>query len=98
MLMTINENSSTKKILIIDDDSDINNLFKIFLEYNGYIVEAYTDPFSALKNKYDLILLDLRIARTDGITIYKKLREIDEKIIICLTQLIIIILKIFKKV
>ena len=87
--MTINENSITKNILIIDDDSDINNLFKIFLECNGYIVEAYTDHFSALlefrKNKYDLILLDLRIARTDGITIYKKLKEIDEQIIICMT-------------
>ena len=64
-------------------------LFKIFLECNGYIVEAYTDPFSALldfrKNKYDMILLDLRIPHTDGITIYKKLKEIDEQIIICMT-------------
>jgi DNA-binding response OmpR family regulator len=89
MLMNINDNSDTKRILIIDDDSDINNLFKIFLECNGYIVEAFTDPFNVLlnfrKNKYDLILLDLRIPRTDGITIYKKLKEIDEQVIICLT-------------
>ena len=84
-----NNNNSAKRILIIDDDSDINNLFKIFLECNGYIVEAYTNPFSALldfrKNKYDMILLDLRIPHTDGITIYKKLKEIDENVIICLT-------------
>jgi len=89
MINNNNNNNSAKKILIIDDDSDINNLFKIFLECNGYIVEAYTNPFSALldfrKNKYDMILLDLRIPHTDGITIYKKLKEIDEQIIICMT-------------
>ena len=27
-----------KKLLIIDDDEDINNLFKMFLEYDGYAV------------------------------------------------------------
>ena len=82
-------NNNTKRILIIDDDLDITNLFKIFLECNGYIVEAFTDPVNALlefrKYKYDLILLDLRIPHTDGITIYKKLKEIDEQVIICLT-------------
>ena len=59
-----NNNSDTNRILIIDDNSDIVNLFKIFLECNGYIVKAFTDPFNALldfrKNKYDLILLDLK--------------------------------------
>jgi CheY-like chemotaxis protein len=35
------------KILIIDDDKDIINLFSIFLEYNGYSVDAYTHPIEA---------------------------------------------------
>jgi DNA-binding response OmpR family regulator len=60
-----------------------------YLECNGYSVETFTDPFNALfnfrKNKYDLILLDLRIPRIDGMAIYKKLKEIDENVIICLT-------------
>ena len=30
-----------KNILIIDDDEDINNLFKLFLEYDGYKVDAF---------------------------------------------------------
>ena len=84
-----NNNSNNKKILIIDDDEDVVNLFKIFLECNGYIVETFTDSFNALfnfeKNKYDLILLDLRIPRIDGMTLYKKLKEIDENVIICMT-------------
>jgi hypothetical protein len=28
----------------IDDDKDITNLFSMFLEYNGYIVNAYKPP------------------------------------------------------
>ena len=33
----------------IDDDKDINNLFKIYLEKNGrYQIDAYTDPVNAL--------------------------------------------------
>ena len=39
---------SNKRILIIDDDPDINNLFKLFLEHDGYKVNTYTDPVDAL--------------------------------------------------
>ena len=39
-----NNNNKNKKIMIIDDDIDITNLFSTFLEYNGYIVNAYTNP------------------------------------------------------
>jgi DNA-binding response OmpR family regulator len=52
--------------LIIDDDEDINNLFKIYLENRGYQIDAYTDPVNALyyfkKRFYDLVLLDLKNA------------------------------------
>ena len=36
--------------MIIDDDKDITNLFSIFLEYNGYIVNAYINPVEAYNN------------------------------------------------
>ena len=75
-------------ILIIDDDEDINNLFKGYLEHNDFKVDAYTDPLEALyhfkKDKYDLILLDLKMPQIDGITMYQELKKIDNKIIICL--------------
>ncbi len=77
------------KILIIDDDPDINNLFKIFLEHNDFQVDAYTNPIDALKNFrkniHDLIILDLKMPKMDGITLYQKIKEIDDKVIICLT-------------
>ncbi len=84
-----NNNNKRRRIMIIDDDIDIANLFKIFLECNGYNVDAYTNPIDALNNfrkqSYSLIILDLKMPKMDGITLYKKIKEIDDKIIICLT-------------
>ncbi len=75
--------------MIIDDDKDITNLFSIFLEYNGYIVNAYTNPLEAFhnlrKNSHDLIILDLKMPIMDGMTLFHKIKEIDDKVIICLT-------------
>ena len=75
--------------MIIDDDKDITNLFSIFLEYNGYVVDAYTNPIEAFnnfrKNSHDLIVLDLKMPKMDGLTFYHKIKEIDGKVIICFT-------------
>ncbi len=78
-----------KRVMIIDDDKDINNLFKIYLEKNGrYQIDAYTDPVNALyyfkKGLYDLVLLDLKMPQIDGITMYQQLKKIDNNTSICL--------------
>jgi DNA-binding response OmpR family regulator len=81
-------NTNNKRIMIIDDDKDITNLFKAFLEYNGYIIDAYTDSIEAFhnfrKNSHDLIMLDLKMPHMDGIILYKKMHEMDDKVIIWL--------------
>ena len=78
---------SKRRILIIDDDIDINNLFKLFLEYDGYNVDAFTDPIDALysfrKNAYDLVLLDLKMPKMNGMLLYKKLQNIDPYLLFC---------------
>ena len=75
--------------MVIDDDKDITDLFSIFLEYNGYIINAYTNPLEAInnfrKNSHDLILLDLKMPKMDGMTLYHKIKEIDNNVIICFT-------------
>ena len=80
---------SEAKILIIDDNKDITDLFSIFLESNGYIVNAYTNPVEAFnnfsKNSHDLIVLDLKMPKMDGMTLYHRIKEIDDKVIICFT-------------
>ena len=76
-----------KRILIIDDDLDITNLFKTFLEYDGYKVDAFTDPIDALysfrKNVYDLVLLDLKMPKMNGMILYQKLKNIDPTLLFC---------------
>ena len=88
-LERVHTSKSKAKILIIDDNKDITDLFSIFLESNGYIVNAYTNPVEAFnnfsKNSHDLIVLDLKMPKMDGMTLYHKIKEIDDKVIICFT-------------
>jgi DNA-binding response OmpR family regulator len=62
------------RILIVDDEDDINVLFKKVLEDNGYKVDTFNDPLVALQNftagSYDLLLLD--IVRIRGIDTSKE--------------------------
>ena len=48
---------SKRRILIIDDDQDINNLFKLFLDHDEYKVNAYTDPVDVLMHLEKILLI-----------------------------------------
>jgi DNA-binding response OmpR family regulator len=78
-----------KRVLIIDDEKDVGNLFKIYLEKSGeYQIDVYTDPVDALyyfkKGLYDLVLLDLKMPQIDGISMYQQLKKVDSNTSICL--------------
>jgi two-component system response regulator GlrR len=70
-----------KNILIVDDDEDLNNLYEAFLKFDGYKVDAFTDPLDALssfrKDEYDLVLLDLKMPQMNGVELSQKLQNID---------------------
>ncbi len=68
------------RILIVDDETDITNLFKFALEHKaGIDVDVYNDPATALSNYrpgvYDLLLLDIRMPKMSGLELYKKIKE-----------------------
>src|ERR687895_2109575 len=77
----------TKKILVIDDESDVTFTIKNILEDNGFKVDSFNDPILALNyykvNFYDLIILDIKMPKMDGFELYIKLREKDPKVKIC---------------
>ena len=68
-----------KKILIIEDDMEIADVEKDYLELSGLSVTIRNDGLAgyqeALSNPYDLILLDLMLPGMDGFEICRKLRE-----------------------
>ena len=37
------------------------------------------------KNSHDLIILDLKMPKMDGMTLYRKIKEIDDTVIVCLS-------------
>lgn len=70
----------TKKILIIEDDPHLSALMKGHLEAMGFEVEVAADGeegIKALSHESDLILLDIMLPKTDGLTILKMIREKD---------------------
>jgi DNA-binding NtrC family response regulator len=82
-----NENRPLRRILLVDDEVDVISVFKMILEMNGYEVDAYTDPTSALNdfkpNFYGLLLLDIRMPTINGFELYRKMRNIDDKVSVC---------------
>ena len=82
------------KILVIDDDSAINELIKINLELQGYeVVQAFNGVEGFAKAKQEepsLIVLDVMMPEVDGYTVAQRIRqcsEISETPIIMLTAL-----------
>jgi DNA-binding response OmpR family regulator len=84
---TTRNTSNSKRILLVDDETDVISLFKMVLEMNGFEVDAYTDPAAALSdfkaNSYGLALLDIMMPTLNGFELYRKLKEIDNNIIAC---------------
>jgi len=68
-----------KKILIIEDEKDIQDLLQLYLKREGYEVEGVKDGDAGLRKlaqeKFDLVLLDLMLPQVDGLEICRNLRS-----------------------
>lgn len=69
----------SKRIIIVDDDTDICNLLSRFLKKNGFDTEVAfrgSTAIEALKNsKFDLMLCDFRLGDMDGLEVLAKMHS-----------------------
>jgi DNA-binding response OmpR family regulator len=66
------------KILLLEDNTRLNNTIVKRLEFKGYSVDAFEDGIQALENGYngyDCFILDINVPSLDGLNILKELRE-----------------------
>lgn len=71
-----------KKILVVDDDPELQNLVRFALERDGYKVLSAYNAFEGLdvleKEQVDLALLDVMMPQMDGLTMLSHLREYND--------------------
>lgn len=76
-----------KKILVVDDESDVTYTLQKMIEKDGYDVQTYNDPRLALKSfkqgLFDLVLLDIRMPHMDGFKMFEQIRKKDDKVKVC---------------
>ena len=72
--------NKNKRIYIADDEKNIRDLIQCFLENAGYEVEAFDNGDDLLKAFHkcaaDMIILDIMMPGTDGLTVCREIRKI----------------------
>ena len=75
-----------KSILLVEDESSISDFIKGELEYEGYKVCVKDDGRlgleEALKNEYDLVILDVMLPSMNGFEICRRLKNFNFTLIL----------------
>jgi DNA-binding response OmpR family regulator len=76
-----------KRILVVDDESDVCLALEKVLGENGFAVDSYEGPFLALKrfkaHLYDLVILDIKMPELNGFGLYREIKRLDKKVKVC---------------
>ena len=80
-----------QRILVVEDDLDIQELLKNFLQEVGYEIVLASDGVEALSTfssaQFDLVLLDVMLPKIDGFAVCELIRKQSQVPIIMLTAL-----------
>ncbi len=78
-----------QRILIVDDDTNICELLRLYLEKNGFATAVANDGVTAVEmaeqKNFDLILLDIMLPKLDGWQVCREIRKDSTVPIIMLT-------------
>lgn len=78
-----------KKILIVDDEFEMRQLLRLYLQQENYLLDEAEDGREAydkmLKNDYDLMILDVMMPLMDGWQTLQQVRKISDIPIMMLT-------------
>jgi DNA-binding response OmpR family regulator len=73
-----------KKILVVDDEESLREMLNVILTLRGYDVTGVGTPEEAMEalieNKYDLIILDIILGKSNGLDLIKPIRELHPNI------------------
>lgn len=77
------------RILVVDDDKNICELIRLYLQKEGYAVEIANDGLNALEkfsqNPPQAVILDIMLPKIDGIEVLKRMRKSGNIPVIMLT-------------
>jgi two-component system, response regulator len=65
------------RVLIVEDDVSVAQMYRLKLELDGYTVDIAADGLAALEKAMtlpDIIFLDIRLPKKDGFTVLEELR------------------------
>lgn len=75
-----------KKILVVDDNRDLKNLYERLLSIAGHVVETAENGIDALKTLenfnfcFDVILTDINMPKMDGFKLAQEIQKKNKKI------------------
>jgi DNA-binding response OmpR family regulator len=76
-----------RRLMLVDDEPDINMALKVVLTRGGFSVDTFDDPIRAMEKikpgYYDLLILDIKMPGMDGFELYKEIKKIDPKAKVC---------------
>jgi CheY-like chemotaxis protein len=82
-----NKDKPLARLIVVEDDPDLAQVFRAGLLMNGFLVDAFTNPEEALQNLqsnskdyYSLVLSDIRMPEMSGIQLARKVNDINTSI------------------
>lgn len=80
------QDTTKPRVLVVDDEAVIRDLLQRILIKQGYEVSTATDGLEGLDkikhNNYNILILDLKMPRMDGMGLLREIRELEKDFII----------------